>query len=163
MQIHEISSDIVSKAKTLALRAHKHQKYGHHPYSHHLADVVHRVMTITDNPEIIAAAWLHDTVEDTEVTIDQIAEEFGENVAAIVWAVTGHGANRAEKMSNAIAKIAQTPGSELVKSADRLSNVSASLANNPKKLAMYKGEHPKLAPVLGTNKLAQELARLLAN
>lgn len=164
MKINELlesAVDIEAKAKNLAIDAHKHQKYGEHPYITHLADVVARVTTITQDPEIIAAAWLHDTVEDTEVTIEQIKQQFGDNVANIVWAVTGHGENRKEKMANAIAKIAQTPGSELVKSADRLSNVSASLANNPKKLKMYRDEHKDLSPVLGNNALALELVNFL--
>ena len=164
MKINELlesAGDIEAKAKNLAIDAHKHQKYGEHPYITHLADVVARVKTITQDPEIIAAAWLHDTVEDTEVTIEQIKQQFGDNIANIVWAVTGHGENRKEKMANAISKIAQTPGSELVKSADRLSNVSASLANNPKKLKMYRDEHKDLSPVLGNNALALELVNLL--
>jgi (p)ppGpp synthase/HD superfamily hydrolase len=163
MKINELlesANDIESQAKILAIDAHKNQKYGVHPYVTHLADVVARVKTITQDPEIIAAAWLHDTVEDTDVTLEQIKQQFGDNVANIVWAVTGRGESRKEKMANAIAKIAQTPGSELVKSADRLSNVSASLANNPKKLKMYRDEHKDLSPVLGNNALALELVDL---
>ena len=163
MKIHELlegADNMEARAKALAVEAHKDQKYGIHPYVVHLADVVSRVKTITQNPEIIAAAWLHDTVEDTGVSIDQIRQYFGDNVANMVWAVTGQGSNRKEKMANAIAKIAQTPGSELVKSADRLSNVSSSLANNPKKLQMYKDEHKALSTVLGNNALAIELANI---
>ena len=165
MKMQELleSTDLVKRAMQAASFAHRDQKYGEHPYVTHLADVVARVKTITQDPEIIAAAWLHDTIEDTQITHGDITREFGPNVAAMVWAVTGHGQNRKEKMANAIAKIAKTPGSELVKSADRLSNVSASLANNPKKLQMYKDEHKDLSPVLGNNELAQELVRLLSN
>jgi len=162
MEIFE-SSDLVTRAMRLASYAHRNQKYGEHPYVTHLADVVARVKTITQDPEIIAAAWLHDTIEDTQVTHGDIEREFSKNVASMVWAVTGHGQNRAEKMANAIEKIAKTPGSELVKSADRLSNVKASLANNPKKLQMYKDEHKELSPVLGNNELAQELVKLLSD
>jgi (p)ppGpp synthase/HD superfamily hydrolase len=165
MKMQELleSTDMIRNAMQLASYAHRNQKYGEHPYVTHLADVVARVKTITTDPEIIAAAWLHDTIEDTQVTHGDIERKFGKNVADMVWAVTGHGQNRAEKMANAIAKIAQTPGSELVKSADRLSNVKASLANNPKKLQMYKDEHKDLSPVLGNNELAQELVRLLSD
>lgn len=162
MEILE-SADLVQRAMQVAAYAHRSQKYGEHPYVSHLADVVARVKTITQDPEIIAAAWLHDTLEDTQVTHGDIQRQFGPNVAAMVWAVTGTGQNRKEKMANAIAKISQTPGSELVKSADRLSNVKASLANNPKKLQMYKDEHKDLSPVLGNNELAQELVRLLSD
>ena len=167
MKIHELLEskfDIVAQAKALAIEAHKDQKYGTQPYVVHISDVVKRVMTITKDPEVIAAAWLHDVAEDTAVSIDEIRAKFGDNVAAMVWAVTGVGANRAEKMANAIEKIAQTPGSELVKSADRLSNAAASKAEKKQKLYQrYKDEHTNLSPVLGNNELAQELVRLFAN
>jgi (p)ppGpp synthase/HD superfamily hydrolase len=161
-EIQELNS-LEAKAKNLALHAHKDQTYGEHPYAVHLADVVARVKTITQDPEIIAAAWLHDVIEDTSVTRSEIVQQFGTNVADMVWAVTGHGKNRKERLADVISKIAQTPGSDLVKSADRLSNVSFSLANDPLKLKMYRGEHDNLISVLGNNKLAQELVRLFSD
>jgi (p)ppGpp synthase/HD superfamily hydrolase len=107
---------------------------------------------------------LHDTIEDTPVTYSYIELQFGKNVADMVWAVTGVGANRAEKMANAIEKIARTPGAELVKSADRLSNAAASKAEKKMKLyARYKDEHTNLSPVLGNNALAKELLKLFAD
>jgi (p)ppGpp synthase/HD superfamily hydrolase len=110
----ESSGDIVARARALAVEAHKDQKYGTQPYVVHISDVVKRVQTITQDPEVIAAAWLHDVVEDTQITIGEIQSQFGPNVAAMVWAVTGVGQDRAAKMANAIEKIAKTPGSELV-------------------------------------------------
>lgn len=166
MKMQELleSTDMVKRAMQLASFAHKDQKYGTRPYVTHLADVVARVKTITQDPEIIAAAWLHDIIEDTQTTYGDIEREFGENVAKMVWAVTGVGQDRAAKMANAIEKIAQTPGSELVKSADRLSNASASKEEKKMKLYQrYKDEHKDLSPVLGNNELAQELVKLFAN
>jgi guanosine-3',5'-bis(diphosphate) 3'-pyrophosphohydrolase len=165
MKINEVTSaSMEQRAMNIAKVAHRDQKYGTQPYVNHLADVVRRVKTITNDPEVIAAAWLHDTVEDTQVTIGDIKREFGDNVAAMVWAVTGVGQDRAEKMANAIEKIAQTPGSELVKSADRLSNAAASKDEKKMKLYnRYKDEHTNLSPVLGNNALAQELVRLFAD
>lgn len=160
-EIFESTSHMEASAKAMALIAHRNQKYGDQPYFNHLADVVKRVKTITQDPEVICAAWLHDTVEDTEVTIDEIKQQFGANVAAMVWAVTGEGPDRTSQMASAIAKIAQTPGAELVKSADRLSNASASKAEKKMKLYQrYKDEHANLSPVLGNNALAQELIKL---
>lgn len=164
MRLYEFNDNLVARAQTLATNAHKDQKYGTQPYIVHLADVVKRVMTITKDPEVIAAAWLHDTIEDTQVTIGDIEREFGKNVAAMVWAVTGVGQDRAAKMANAIEKIARTPGSELVKSADRLSNAATSKAEKKMKLYnRYKDEHTNLSPVLGNNELAQELVKLFAD
>ena len=158
------SRNLEAMAQAVAVEAHKDQKYGTQPYINHISDVVTRVKTITQDPEVIAAAWLHDVVEDTQVTIGDIERQFGKNVAAMVWAVTGVGQDRAAKMANAIEKIAQTPGAELVKSADRLSNAAASKAENKTKLYQrYKDEHTNLSPVLGNNELAQELVRLFAD
>jgi (p)ppGpp synthase/HD superfamily hydrolase len=158
------STDMVKRAMQMASYAHRNQKYGERPYVTHLADVVARVKTITQDPEIIAAAWLHDIIEDTQITYGDVEREFSKNVADMVWAVTGVGHDRAAKMANAIEKIAQTPGSELVKSADRLSNAAASKAEKKMKLYQrYKDEHTNLSPVLGNNALAKELVRLFAD
>ena len=124
MKIDEVSSKI-DLARKLAASAHKDQLYGAQPYMAHIEDVVRRVKQITQDPEIICAAYLHDTIEDTPVTYSYIEQQFGQNVADMVWAVTGVGANRADKMANAIEKIARTPGADFVKSADRLSNTAS--------------------------------------
>jgi (p)ppGpp synthase/HD superfamily hydrolase len=166
MKMQELleSTDMVKRAMQMASFAHRDQKYGERPYVTHLADVVARVKTITQDPEIIAAAWLHDTIEDTQITYGDVEREFGKNVADIVWAVTGVGHDRAAKMANAIEKIAKTPGSELVKSADRLSNASASKDEKKMKLYQrYKDEHKNLSPVLGDNELAKQLVVLFSD
>jgi (p)ppGpp synthase/HD superfamily hydrolase len=166
MKMQELleSTDLVRRAMQKASFAHKDQKYGTQPYVVHLADVVARVKTITQDPEVIAAAWLHDIIEDTQVTYGDVEREFGKNVADMVWAVTGVGHDRAAKMANAIEKIAQTPGAELVKSADRLSNAAASKAEQKHKLYnRYKDEHKNLSPVLGNNELAKQLVTLFAD
>ena len=159
-------TNIVARAELVARAAHKDQKYGEErPYSVHLEDVVRRVKQITTDPEVIAAAWLHDTVEDSpEVTIDDIRRLFGTRVADLVWAVTAYGDDRETKMANVIAKIPLTPGAELVKSADRLSNASASKAEKKmSKYTMYRDEQALLGPVLGNNALVDELNALFAD
>lgn len=165
MKINEVNASIansmIDRARQIAQVAHRDQLYGTQPYMVHIEDVVRRVRQITDDPEIIASAYLHDTVEDTPVTVEDIRKMFGTNVADMVWAVTGIGADREEKMANAIEKIARTPGADFVKSADRLSNAAASKAEKKMKLYnRYKQEHTNLSPVLGNNALAQELIKL---
>jgi (p)ppGpp synthase/HD superfamily hydrolase len=159
------TDSIVDRAELVARAAHKDQKYGEQPYSVHLEDVVHRVKQITSDPEVIAACWLHDSVEDSpQVTIDDIRKLFGTRVADLVWAVTAYGDDRETKMANVIAKIPLTVGAELVKSADRLSNAAASKAE--KKMAkynMYRDEQALLGPVLGNNALVDELNALFAD
>lgn len=159
------TDSIIDRAELVARAAHKDQKYGEQPYSVHLEDVVRRVKQITTDPEVIAATWLHDSVEDSPlVTIDDIRKMFGARVADLVWAVTNQGDDRAAKIASVVAKIPLTPGAELVKSADRLSNASASKAE--KKMAlytMYRDEQAVLGPVLGNNALVDELTALFAD
>lgn len=160
-EVTETQSNKIDQARRLATTAHADQLYGTQPYMVHIEDVVRRVRQITNDPEIICAAYLHDTIEDTPVTYSYIEQQFGQNVADMVWAVTGVGATRADKMANAIAKIARTPGADFVKSADRLSNAAASKAEKKMKLYnRYRDEHTNLSPVLGNNALAQELIKL---
>jgi (p)ppGpp synthase/HD superfamily hydrolase len=58
------------------------------PYIYHPMDVGRILMDIGCPEEVVAAGILHDTVEDTEVTLDLLEMEFGENVAGIVAEVT---------------------------------------------------------------------------
>ena len=58
------------------------------PYIVHPLEAVEIVSTMTSDQELLAAAALHDTVEDTDVTVEQIRKEFGERVANLVAAET---------------------------------------------------------------------------
>lgn len=85
-------NDIVQRAQGFATSAHRrinHQrKYTKAPYVDHLAATAKLVATVTDDPATIAAAWLHDTVEDTPVTIQDLQIEFGEDIANLVLDLT---------------------------------------------------------------------------
>lgn len=81
-----------NRAAAFAARAHAHQvrKDGETPYFSHPARValtVSRVFGCRDDA-VIAAALLHDTIEDTQTDYDDIAEHFGRNVADWVAALT---------------------------------------------------------------------------
>ena len=80
---------LVSRAATMARIAHAGQvdKAGE-PYIGHPARVAKRVAAAGFAPEVVAAAWLHDVVEDTPVTVAQIETEFGPEVARVVAALT---------------------------------------------------------------------------
>ena len=87
----EDTTDIVLSAKKFAQDKHKNQKRkdGVTPYSDHLEGVVNRLknLGITDK-NALCAAWLHDIIEATDVTFDQINERFGREVAVIVLSLT---------------------------------------------------------------------------
>ena len=58
------------------------------PYLQHLIEVAYIVASLQGGPTTIAAAFLHDVVEDTDTTIDDIKKKFGEDCARIVDALT---------------------------------------------------------------------------
>jgi (p)ppGpp synthase/HD superfamily hydrolase len=65
------------------------RKYTGEPYITHCEQVVNIFLyadLVTD--EAIQAAWLHDTVEDTDYTLDQLQQDFGDTVAQYVWHLT---------------------------------------------------------------------------
>lgn len=76
----------VDKAIKFAVDAHANtERRGKgFPYVIHVLEAMEIVASITNDPELLAAAALHDTVEDTDVTIELIRAEFGDRVAAIV-------------------------------------------------------------------------------
>ncbi len=85
-------TDLPFEAAAFAARAHRHQlrKDGQTPYFSHVFRVclVVRHVFGFDDPRMLAAALLHDTIEDTSTDCDDIIEHFGEDVAAWVAALT---------------------------------------------------------------------------
>jgi HD domain-containing protein len=86
-------SDLVAKAKLFAIRArqrieHRH-RYNRQPYEVHLKAVADLVSSVSGDPDMLAAAWLHDIVEDTAVTLNDVEREFGMGVVELVRELTG--------------------------------------------------------------------------
>lgn len=80
--------EAVIDAAQLAALYHGDQRYGRHPYIVHPLAVADQVGQRGGSIEQIVAAILHDTVEDTDLTLDVIRLAFGPEVAAIVGALT---------------------------------------------------------------------------
>lgn len=82
----------IALAEAFAIEAHGDQQYGKHPYIVHLQAVAALVAKRNkDHPlltTMIAAAYLHDTIEDTHVTYDDLVKNFGTCVAETVKRVT---------------------------------------------------------------------------
>ena len=76
-------SEIVQRAFEFATRAHEGQvrKYTGVPYIVHPSEVMGIVSTVEHDDAMLAAALLHDVVEDTDHTVDDIRAEFGDDVA----------------------------------------------------------------------------------
>ena len=83
-----IDSDLLDRAIIFAVKAHHNtERRGKgFPYIVHPLEAVEIVSTITTDQELLAAAALHDTIEDTDVTVEQIRAEFGDRVAELVHA-----------------------------------------------------------------------------
>lgn len=130
-------------AKVYATEAHKAQTYsGNQPYTKHLYAVesVLRRFSITDE-DMLCAAWLHDIVEDTPTTVEEVRDLFGDRVAALVYAVTNEaGANRAERHAKTYHKIQANDEALQLKLADRIANVEACIEDKDSRIKMYKKE-----------------------
>lgn len=81
-----LDTNLFDKAVKFATDAHHgtERRGKKFPYIIHPMEAVTIVATITSDPELLAAAVLHDTVEDTDVTFEQVRELFGERVATLV-------------------------------------------------------------------------------
>lgn len=131
--------------KDFAALAHEGQMYGDKPYLYHLEQVVDVLIRFgfTD-AELRDAGWLHDTVEDTYVTLAEIEENFGTRVAYLVEGVTNEeGQTRKERMSKTYPKIKEDPDRITLKLADRIANVEHCIETNSDLFDMYKSEYPQ--------------------
>ncbi len=122
--------DLISRARDFARAKHAGQfrkGAAREPYEAHLAEVADLVASFGGSPEVIAAAWLHDTVEDCEVAAADIVERFGAKVAGMVAEVTDDktlDAAERKRMQVVNAK-GKSPGAALVKICDKTSNIRA--------------------------------------
>lgn len=81
-----LDTELLDRAIVFAVRAHAgtERRGKGFPYIVHPLEAMEIVATMTPDQELLAAAALHDTVEDTDVTIEQIQTEFGDRVAELV-------------------------------------------------------------------------------
>lgn len=111
-----------------AIEAHGDQQYGDKPYEVHLKAVAEVMKHFGyDTYEWQAAAWLHDTIEDTNVCYEDLEGIFGENVAKLVWACTGEGRNRKERQACIIKRLHEHKRACPLKLADRIANLEAAI------------------------------------
>lgn len=130
-----LDTALLDRAIIFAVRAHAgtERRGKGFPYIVHPLEAVEIVATMTPDQELLAAAALHDTVEDTGVTVEQIRAEFGERVAALVEAesdvfiegISDTDSWRARKQA-AIDRLAAAPrDAKMVALGDKLSNMRA--------------------------------------
>ena len=149
---------LVNKAVSFATQAHKRidqrRKYSQQPYDVHLQAVADLVATVTDDQEMIAAAWLHDVVEDTGVTLEDIEREFGLQVASLVKELTdvsrpGDG-NRAARKALDRAHLSEASArAKTIKLADLCDNAVDICQSDPRFGRVYLDEMAALLEILG--------------
>lgn len=151
-----MSKDLEKHALRFATRAHGDQKrkYSGEPYIVHPIAVAEIVRSVAHTPEMIAAALLHDTVEDTPVTLLDIKDNFGIKVAQIVAWLTDistpfHG-NRAVRKELDRHHLALAPAeAKTIKLADLIDNSASIKERDPDFWRVYRGEKFRLLEVLG--------------
>ena len=149
--------NIVEKAQVFATAAHaavnQTRKYTGEPYIVHPIHVMSIVKTVPHTPEMLAAALLHDTVEDTGVTIELIESEFGSEVANLVSWLTDvskpENGNRAVRKQIDLEHTALAPAAaQTIKLADLISNTSSIVKHDLNFAETYLKEKVALLKVL---------------
>lgn len=130
-----LDTDLLDRAIVFAVEAHHNtERRGKgFPYIVHPMEAVEIVATITSDQELLAAAVLHDTIEDTDVTYEQLLALFGERIANLVYAETdrfAEGVSEADSWHDrkqaAIERLAAAPyEAKIVALGDKLSNMRA--------------------------------------
>lgn len=126
------------------------RKYTGNPYADHLAEVAGIVATVKHDERMIAVAWLHDCVEDCGITLHQIEEKFGFDVALGVSGLSDvETGNRAERKQKSRSRLALcSDWIQTIKCADLISNTSSIVKHDPKFSLTYLEEKRLLLEVL---------------
>lgn len=129
---------LVSRAADFAARKHagtRRKGADKAPYVNHLAEVALLLTVATDGADapLVAAGWLHDTIEDTGVTRDDLAELFSEDVAELVVACTDDKTRpKAERKRLQIEHAPHlAPRAKMIKLADKISNLRSLILSPP--------------------------------
>jgi (p)ppGpp synthase/HD superfamily hydrolase len=146
---------VIAKAKLLAEFAHFDQKrkYTGEPYFNHCEEVAWLTAVFGGSDNMVAAAYLHDVVEDTPITNEQINEWFGSDISNLVYWLTDislpHDGNRAarkliDRQHTAKASI----DAQFIKCADIISNTKSIVEHDPNFARVYLREMQGLLGVM---------------
>jgi (p)ppGpp synthase/HD superfamily hydrolase len=152
-----MSMTIVDRALVFATTAHASigqvRKYSGEPYIVHPIEVMMLVRGVEHDETMLAAALLHDVVEDTPVTLEDVTCEFGASVASHVFWLTDasrpEDGNRAARKAIDRAHIAMaSAAAQTIKLADLISNSRSIVERDPDFAKVYLREKARLLAVL---------------
>ena len=157
-----MTSDFVQKALAFASAAHAKQvrKYSGEPYIYHPIEVATiLVEAFPDFPPpdyVLAAALLHDTVEDCEVSFTELRREFGDETACTVLhltdLITKEQGNRETRKFLEVERLRNAPReAQCVKLADMISNTTSICAHDPDFAVVYLREKERALDAIGQN------------
>ncbi len=150
-------SELEARARAFATEAHgaidQRRKYTGEPYIVHPIAVAELVRSVPHTPEMIAAALLHDVVEDTPVTIEEIEREFGAVVAELVGWLTdvsrpSDGNRRVRKHLDLLHTAKAPPDAKTIKLADLIDNTLTIAKHDRSFWPLYRREKEALLQVL---------------
>lgn len=159
-------------AQSFARKKHEGQKrkYTGEPYINHCRSVANQVAMVTNNQDMICAAWLHDIIEDTGTLAMELNELFGPRVTQLVVELTdqytlfrdGNRAMRKQKECERISKI--SPDAQTIKLADLIDNTKSIVERDPDFAKVYLKEKENLLEVLTKGDYGlYEIARISLN
>jgi (p)ppGpp synthase/HD superfamily hydrolase len=149
--------NIVDKARTFATAAHaaidQRRKYTGDPYIVHPAEVVDILLQVKHSDEMLAAAWMHDVLEDTRVTADLMLQEFGSEITDLVLWLTdvskpADGNRAARKAKDRLHSAAAPAAAQTIKLADMISNTRSIVEHDPNFSVVYLKEKALLLDLL---------------
>ena len=148
---------LIRKAHAFAAKAHAgvFRRWSGEPYVEHCERVAGSLIALGAPTEVVAAAYLHDVIEDCPVSEAELAAEFGPKVAALVVEVTNpkiakEPGNRAMRKAAVIQHLAASSAEGAsIKLADMLDNSSNVAEHDPEFAKRYLAEMAKKLAVLG--------------
>lgn len=152
-----MTATLVERARRYATKAHaaidQRRKYTNDPYIVHPQAVMELVRSVPHTDEMLAAAWLHDTVEDTPTTLADLESHFGPQVAQLVGMLTNvstpDSGNRYQRKNDDRRHSAQaSPQAKTIKLADLIDNTRSLLTYDSHFARTYLIEKQRLLEVL---------------
>lgn len=137
------------RALMVAEKAHAGQSYDIYPYMFHIHQVKNIAEEFGFKESVVIACILHDTLEDTSLSYNDIKKAFGYQVAEIVYSVTDElGRDNSERKEKTYPKIRKHWENVAVKLCDRIANIKHSAEYNLNMYTRYINQHENFSKEL---------------